>query len=59
MLEFLSQNWGSILAALIVLALCGLALWRIVVQRKKGGCGGDCGGCPGHGDCHGKNSGKI
>lgn len=48
MLDFLSQNWGSVLVALIVLGICGLALWRLVVQKRKGGCGG-CGGCSGCG----------
>lgn len=61
MLDFLSQNWGSILVALIVLALCGLAVWRLFVGRKRGkscGCGGDCGicgGCRNSGERHGKN----
>ncbi|MGN1340239.1 MAG: FeoB-associated Cys-rich membrane protein [Oscillospiraceae bacterium] len=46
MLEFLSRNWGSILVALIVLAVCGLACWRTYVRRKHGKCcGGDCGSC--------------
>ena len=56
MLDFLSQNWGSILVALIVLALCGLAVWRLNVGRKRRkSCGGDCGSCgccPNSGECH-------
>lgn len=57
MLEFLSQNWGSILVALIVLGLCALAVWRLHVQKKKGkcGCGGSCGCCSNSGTCHGKH----
>lgn len=51
MLDFLSRNWGSILVALIVLALCGLAVWRLHVGRKHGKCCvgncGSCGCCPG------------
>ncbi len=60
MLDFLSQNWGSILVALIVLGLCGLAVWRLRVQKKKGncGCGGSCGYCPNAGTCHNKNENK-
>lgn len=62
MLDFLSQNWGSILVAVIVLALCGLAAWRLYVGRKRGkscgGCGGcgGCGICPSSGSCHRKNN---
>ena len=56
MLDFLSHNWGSILVALIVLALCGFAIWRIHVNRKRGKCcGSDCGNCgccPNSGKCH-------
>ncbi len=50
MLDFLSRNWGSVLVALIVLGICGLSVWRLVVQKKRGGCGG-CGGCSGCGSC--------
>lgn len=57
MLEFLSQNWGSILVALIVLGLCALAVWRLHVQKEKGkcACGRSCGCCPNSGTCHGKH----
>ena len=57
MLDFLSQNWGSILVALIVLILCGLAAWRLHANRKCGkSCGGcgNCGCCPNSKECTGK-----
>lgn len=67
MLDFLSQYWGSILVALIVLGLCVLAIWRLHAHRKKGecGCGSSCGncgncgsccGCPNSGSCHRKTN---
>lgn len=61
MLEFLSQYWGSILVALILLALCGLAVWRLYAARKTGKCCGGCGGCgccPNSGACHKPNNKK-
>lgn len=49
MLDFLSQNWGSVLVGLLVLAVCGLAVWRLHVGRKRGKCCGVCNECRGCG----------
>lgn len=50
------MNIPTIVISLIVLALFGLAIYRIA---KKGTCGGDCGGCNGQcSHCHPGNHGK-
>ena len=50
MAAWFSQNWGSIVAAVIIAAILALIIWKLVRDRKKGkrGCGGSsCAGCPG------------
>lgn len=54
MLEFLTQNAGTILVA-AVLALILLAAFMKIRRDKKnggGGCGCGCAGCPSQGICH-------
>lgn len=62
MLEFLQQNWGSLLVGAIVLAVVVLIVIKLVRDKKAGRytCGGNCGSCgacSGHcsecGACHG------
>lgn len=62
MLEFLQQNWGSLLVGAIVLAVVILIVIKLVRDKKAGRytCGGNCGSCgacSGHcsecGACHG------
>ena len=55
MLNWLVQNIGTILVAMVVIALCALIVRSMVRDRKQGkfscggscgsGCGGNCGGC--------------
>lgn len=56
MLEFLQNNWGSLLVGAVVLAVVVLIVIKLVRDRKAGKftCGGNCGSC---GACSGKCSG--
>jgi len=56
MLEFLQNNWGSLLVGAIVLAVVVLIIVKLVRDKKAGKytCGGNCGSC---GACSGKCSG--
>ena len=56
MLEFLQNNWGSLLVGTIVLAVVVLIIVKLVRDKKAGKytCGGNCGSC---GACSGKCSG--
>ena len=54
MLEFLQNNWGSLLVGAIVLAVAVLIVVKLVRDRKAGrfSCGGNCGSCGGNcGSC--------
>ena len=53
MLEFLQNNWGSLLVGAIILAVVVLIVIKLVRDRKAGKftCGGNCrscGACKGH-----------
>lgn len=54
MMEFLTQNGGTILVGLLILVGVVLAVKKIIQDKKNGksGCGGNCGGCPHSGICH-------
>lgn len=56
MLEFLQNNWGSLLVGAIILAVVVLIVIKLVRDRKAGKftCGGNCGSC---GACKGHCSG--
>lgn len=56
MLEFLQNNWGSLLVGAIILAVVVLIVIKLVCDRKAGKftCGGNCGSC---GACKGHCSG--
>ncbi len=43
---------GNIIVAAIVLAIVLMAARKVFKDRKKGGCGCDCSGCPSSGACH-------
>lgn len=47
MLDWLSENWGSIIALAVVILLVVLALRSIIKDKKSGKslCGGNCGAC--------------
>lgn len=56
MLDFLAENWGSLLVGAAVLAVVLAVLWKMVRDKKQGksSCGCGCGGCSGcGGTCHG------
>lgn len=56
MMRFFSENWGSLLVGIAVLAVVALVLIKMHRDRKKGenSCGCDCGNCPSAGMCHKK-----
>lgn len=56
MLNFLAENWGTLLIGAIVLAIVLLILFSMQRNRKKGtnSCGGGCENCPSCGMCHKK-----
>ncbi|MGI6115499.1 MULTISPECIES: FeoB-associated Cys-rich membrane protein [unclassified Clostridium] len=56
MLQFLTENLGTILVGLAVALLLTLVVVKLLRDRKKGksvcSCGGACSGCPGAAMCH-------
>ncbi len=54
MLDFLSQNIGTIAVLLVVLAVVALIIFRLVKNKKKGksSCGCNCRCCPNSALCH-------
>ena len=57
MLEFLSAQWGTILAALVLLGLVCAVIVTMIRNRKKGKstCGCGCSSCAMDGACHKKH----
>lgn len=56
MLDFLVQNWGTLLVGAAVLAVVLAVLFKMVWDKKQGksSCSCGCGGCSGCGGaCHG------
>ena len=53
MMQFLSENWGNILVAVLVAAAVAGALLSMR-KRKKSGCACGCGECPSSDICHPK-----
>lgn len=51
MLEWIASNAASLIVGLVVLAVLGLALWKLLRDKKRGkgncSCGGGCPGCSG------------
>ncbi len=47
MLEFLQNNWGSLVVGAVVLAVVVLIVIKLVRDKKAGRytCGGNCGSC--------------
>ena len=63
MLIWMKTNLASIVIVLILLAVVGLIVRQLVLDRKAGrhicggscgSCGGGCSGCPMQGKCHTK-----
>lgn len=52
MLDFLAQNYGSIIVAAALIAILALVAVKLVRDKRtgKGGCGGNCAEC--HGCAH-------
>ena len=44
MLSWFSDNIGSIIILLVLVAICVGAVYYLVKKHKKGGCGSSCGG---------------
>ena len=57
MAEWLGENYGTIIVFLIVAFCVGMAVWKLIRDRKKGklSCGCGCANCAMHGTCHKKN----
>jgi hypothetical protein len=56
MIEFITDNLATIIAAVIVFALVGAAVWKLIhdKRRHKPLCGCGCDGCPLSNTCHKK-----
>lgn len=54
MLEWLAANIGTIIVALIVIAVIAFVVFRMVKDKKEGkfSCGANCAHCACRGDCH-------
>lgn len=48
MLEFLSQNIGSIIVLFVIVAIMGALIFGLIRSKKRGGssCGCGCSNCP-------------
>lgn len=56
MVQWLSQNWGTILVSIILLCVVTLIIVKMVKDKKKGrsSCGSNCRHCAMCGSCHRK-----
>lgn len=54
MLDFLAENWGSILIGAILAAVIVLIVVKLVRNKKKGKTSCGCEQCPSSGMCHKK-----
>lgn len=56
MLDFLTQNWGSIIVGAAVAGIIVLITIKMLKDKKKGktSCGCGCANCPSAGMCHKK-----
>ena len=56
MLDFLSNNWGTILIGGIIAVAVVLVIIKMYRDKKKGrsSCGCNCSNCPSSGTCHKK-----
>ncbi|MBQ2557871.1 MAG: FeoB-associated Cys-rich membrane protein [Lachnospiraceae bacterium] len=54
MITWLTENIGTIIVLVIVLACAGFAAWKIVRDRRNGksSCGCGCANCAMHEMCH-------
>ena len=54
MLDFFVNNWGTLLAGVIVLAVVILVIVKLIRDKKMGNqaCGCECGHCAASAGCH-------
>lgn len=54
MMEFLANNWGSLLVGAILVVVVGSIVLRQIKNHKQGksSCGCGCSNCPMEGKCH-------
>ena len=54
MLQWISENIGTIVIGLILLVVVGLIVRSLIRQKKQGksSCGCNCAHCTMHGNCH-------
>lgn len=53
MLDFLKENYGTIIVAAVLVLILVSALLKMRKDKKNGGgCGCGCSGCPSQGICH-------
>ncbi len=59
MLDFLANNIGTIVIALLLGVVVAAVVTAMVKSKKSGGsaCGGGCSGCPFSGKCQGAEGG--
>lgn len=59
MINFLANNWGSLIVGAVILAVAALIIAGIR-KRRKSPCPPGCAGCPSAGSCNsGKNSNSV
>ena len=53
MLQWIKENIGTIITALVLIALAAGAIWHMIRRKRqgKGGCGCGCSGCASAGSC--------
>lgn len=56
MLEFIINNLSTIMVLIIVLAVLGIVISRLIIAKKnhKSSCSCGCSGCPNKNYCHEK-----
>ena len=56
MLQFLAENWGTLLVGVILAAVVALIIVKLRKKKKKGqtSCGCGCSNCPSADMCHKK-----
>lgn len=58
MMVWLASNWGTLLVAVILLAVVVSIVWSLRRNKKSGKlvCGGNCAGCTGCAGCASKGA---
>ena len=54
MLNWISNNWGSILVVAVIICILALIIVKMISDKKKGKstCGHGCANCAMYGKCH-------